>query len=81
MPSTEYVTFPNTKYSDTISEFHPPPQPVILPVINEGYIDGNRTLSLKSFDVDAITKRDISLAEEIKKVIKVSSNSNQEYRY
>ena len=38
-------------------------------------------LSLKSFDVDAITKRDISLAEEIKKVIKVSSNSNQEYRY
>ena len=27
-------------------------------------------LSLKSFDVDAITKRDISLAEEIKKVIK-----------
>ena len=38
-------------------------------------------LSLKSFDVDAITKRDISLAEEIKKVIKASSNSNQEYRY
>ena len=38
-------------------------------------------LSLKSFDVDAITKRDISLAEEIKKVIKVSSNSNQEYYY
>ena len=27
-------------------------------------------LSLKSFDVDAITKRDISLAEEIEKVIK-----------
>ena len=27
-------------------------------------------LSLKSFDVDAITKRDISLAEEIKKLIK-----------
>ena len=26
--------------------------------------------SLKSFDVDAITKRDISLAEEIEKVIK-----------
>jgi len=38
-------------------------------------------LSLKSFDVDAITKRDISLAEEIEKVIKVSSNSNQEYCY
>ena len=38
-------------------------------------------LSLKSFDVDTITKRDISLAEEIKKVIKVSSNSNQEYCY
>ena len=37
-------------------------------------------LSLKSFDVDAITKRDISLAEEIEKVIK-SSNSNQEYCY
>ena len=31
-------------------------------------------LSLKSFDVDAITKRDIGLAEEIEKVIK-SSNS------
>jgi len=27
-------------------------------------------LSLKSFDVDAITKRDISLAEEIEKLIK-----------
>ena len=27
-------------------------------------------LSLKSFDVDAITKRDIGLAEEIEKVIK-----------
>ena len=27
-------------------------------------------ISLKSFDVDAITKRDISLAEEIEKVIK-----------
>ena len=27
-------------------------------------------LSLKSFDVDAITKRDINLAEEIEKVIK-----------
>ena len=27
-------------------------------------------LSLKSFDVDAITKRDISLAEEIEEVIK-----------
>jgi 4a-hydroxytetrahydrobiopterin dehydratase len=27
-------------------------------------------LSLKSFDVDAITKRDIRLAEEIEKVIK-----------
>ena len=27
-------------------------------------------LSLKSFDVDVITKRDISLAEEIEKVIK-----------
>ena len=27
-------------------------------------------LSLRSFDVDAITKRDISLAEEIEKVIK-----------
>ncbi|HEY7081301.1 MAG TPA: 4a-hydroxytetrahydrobiopterin dehydratase [Nitrososphaeraceae archaeon] len=27
-------------------------------------------LSLKSFDVDAITKRDISLAKEIEKVIK-----------
>ena len=32
-------------------------------------------LSLKSFDVDAITKRDISLAKEIEKVIKVSRNS------
>ena len=31
-------------------------------------------LSLKSFDVDAITKRDISLAKEIEKVIKVSRN-------
>ena len=27
-------------------------------------------LSLKSFDVDAITKRDISLAKEIEKVVK-----------
>ena len=27
-------------------------------------------LSLKSFDVDAITKRDIALAEEIEKAIK-----------
>jgi 4a-hydroxytetrahydrobiopterin dehydratase len=27
-------------------------------------------LSLKSFDIDAITKRDIGLAEEIEKVIK-----------
>jgi 4a-hydroxytetrahydrobiopterin dehydratase len=31
-------------------------------------------LSLKSFDVDAITKRDIGLAEEIEKVIKSSKN-------
>ena len=38
-------------------------------------------LSLKSFDVDAITKRDISLAEEIEKLLKVSSNSNREYCY
>src|ERR671939_1767850 len=42
IPKTEYVLLPNTKYSATIREFHPPPQPVILPVINEGYIDGSK---------------------------------------
>ena len=29
-------------------------------------------LSLKSFDIDAITKRDIGLAKEIEKVVKTS---------
>jgi 4a-hydroxytetrahydrobiopterin dehydratase len=33
-------------------------------------------LSLKSFDVDAITKRDINLAKEIEKALPNSSNSN-----
>jgi 4a-hydroxytetrahydrobiopterin dehydratase len=33
-------------------------------------------LSLKSFDVDAITKQDINLAKEIEKALPNSSNSN-----
>jgi pterin-4a-carbinolamine dehydratase len=33
-------------------------------------------LSLKSFDIDAITKRDINLAREIEKSLANSSNSN-----
>src|SRR5713226_8968753 len=33
-------------------------------------------LSLKSFDVDAITERDINLAKEIEKALPNSSNSN-----
>src|SRR5438093_2612990 len=43
IPSTEYVLFPYMRNSATIREFHPPPQPVMLPVINEGYNDGNKT--------------------------------------
>ena len=33
-------------------------------------------ISLKSFDVDAITKRDINLAKEIQKALTSSSSSN-----
>jgi pterin-4a-carbinolamine dehydratase len=36
----------------------------------------NLALSLKSFDVDAITKRDINLAREIEKSLANSSNGN-----